>query len=242
METWFSKSKNILIWFLAQSPLANGTNQNHSSYSSTETILISDNDNITDNKKKEQDISANTNQNSLNYKKSLKINVMRDLKSAQKLKNTISNTKYSQFVAPNSNDFVSKSFTSTSVNSRNYHRDNKKDFLNNSHGNYSSYESQHDQLEKMNENIEQNLNIEGEFDYLRNEKRNQIVNSSTLPRNNIKSRNIISNAELSSVCKNNYLNESGSDFLINKNNDTPMESQISFYNDKSLKYVDINGK
>ena len=238
--------KSYLFLNLASNSIPINNNQNHSSYSSSETILISDNDNNEDFKKTKQKETTKLNTaNQLNSKKSLKINVMRDLKSAQKLKNTISNTKYSQFASPNNfNDFVSKSFTSTPANSQSYHRELKKDFLNNSHGTYSSYDKQHDHLEKNNENTEPAHNIisESEFDYSSNSKRNQHVNSSTLPRNSNKSRNVISNIQVSSKCKNNYSSEGGSEFLLNKNNDSPTESQASFYNDKHFKYSDINGK
>lgn len=206
----------------------------HSSYSSSETVLISDNDYNSDIKKeKEKETTKLITSNSLNSKKSLKINVMRDLKSAQKLKTAISNTKYSQFTLPNNlNDFISKSFTTPT-----YHHDHKKDFLNNSQITYSSYDQHYDRREKNNDNLKFNHNFvrENEFNYSTNLKLNQNVNSSTIPRNVDK----CTNSQIIKISKNSYLCDPEMECLINKNYESHTESQASFYNDKHLKYLDI---
>ena len=158
---------------------------------------------------------------------------MRDLKSAQKLKNTISNTKYSQLIlSSNLNNLISKSFTSASTKSQNYYQEEKRDRLNSSHGNSCLL---YDIKQENSFETEEPKHSDKDSIYSKNIKRSQTINSSTLPRNN---KTSISNNKKDNSAQNikRNLTDSGREFVSNMSS---TDSQSSVYDDHNKKYSDM---
>ena len=237
---------NVLLLFSASSNSSfNKTNQPPSLYSSTETLLLDEQaESCTKQKEKEKrnEAGGSSSSSSKSNQKSLKINVMRDLKSAQKLKSAVSSTKYTQMIS-NFNELttttnsLSKSFAS-SLNKSNYNLNNANPACANKQAsNPSAYSYYEQEPEQYHANLQKyNLSI----DAYSNVKRSQTFTSATLPRNFAKSKSAHvsilppSNSK-SNLNNNNLFNcNTGSDLNIsnnNFNNDSLTNSQSSFYND-----------
>lgn len=237
---------NVLLLFSASSNSSfNKANQPPSLYSSTETLLLDEQaESCAKQKEKEKRNETSGSSSSKSNQKSLKINVMRDLKSAQKLKSAVSSTKYTQMIS-NFNELttttnsLSKSFAS-SLNKSNYSINNTNPACANKQAsNPSAYSYYEQEPEQYHANLQKyNLSI----DAYSNVKRSQTFTSATLPRNFAKSKSAHvsilppSNSK-SNLNNNNLFNcNTGSDLNIsnnnnNFNNDSLTNSQSSFYND-----------
>lgn len=201
-------------------------------YSSSETILVDDDNmsNKNDNEITNHDENSNgSNANSNSKNKSLKINVMRDLKSVKKLKSAFTNSKYSKnfasFNEPSTSSHSNANSSSNNNNSNSNNNSNKglvKSTGNSFHQVADMSESYHAGQDHNSSNI--NNNNKDSFSST-NLKRSQTfsvpTNSYSKTRSNTTS--IIPNTDLDS------------DFNLTDNL-SPTNSQSSFYNDTRSNY------
>ena len=196
-------------------------------YSSSETILVDDDNmsskNENENTNHDENLTTSGCGNTKNHK-SLKINVMRDLKSVKKLKSAFTNSKYGKSFS-NFNESPSSSHHNNNLNANtsstpSITNTNSK-VLSNKSANNEMSESYHHQVQQDHKDSYSSSNI----------KRSQTF---SVPTNNYcKNR-----SNTTSIISNNDLIDS--DFNL-ADNLSPTNSQSSFYNDSRNNYTNLQG-